>query len=153
MKPVGLFVQLLSHLPPKMGKTIQPRWPGRTILIAEDEPINYMLIHKILENTEARIRWVKNGREAVDDVEKECPDLILMDIRMPEMDGITATKLIHKKHPAVPVIALTAFNLSDEVEQCRKAGCIEFITKPVMPKVLLGTLNLIFKLNHEETKN
>jgi len=136
-----------------MGKTIQPHWPGRTILIAEDEPINYMLIHKILEDTKVRMRWVKNGREALDDVEKECPDLILMDIRMPEMDGITATRLIHEKHPAVSIIALTAFSLSDEIEQCRKAGCIEFITKPVMPKVLLDTINWVFEQYHEETKS
>ena len=80
-------------------------------------------------------------------------DAVVSDIRMPEMDGITATRLIHEKHPAVSIIALTAFSLSDEIEQCRKAGCIEFITKPVMPKVLLDTINWVFEQYHEETKS
>ena len=118
--------------------------PGITILIAEDEPINYMLLNKILEVTQCRTVWAKNGREAVDMNLSESPDLILMDIRMQVMNGIEATRMIRRTHPDLPIIAITAFTLSNEPEACREAGCTEFLTKPVFPKILLETIHHLF---------
>ena len=120
-------------------------WEHRLVLIAEDEPINFMLIRKILEVTSCRVIWAKNGREAVEMATSQHPDLILMDIRMPEMDGITATKLIRKSFPDLPIIAVTAFSLSNEAEKCQEAGASGFITKPVMPATLLEAIGAVLK--------
>jgi len=115
------------------------------ILIAEDEPINYMLIKKILEATSCKVIWAKNGREAVDMTADQHPDIVLMDIRMPEMDGITATRLIRDSFPDLPIIAVTAFNLSNEAERCQEAGASGFLTKPVMPAPLLEAISACLK--------
>lgn len=120
-------------------------WEHRVVLIAEDEPINFMLIRKILEVTSCRVIWAKNGREAVEMTTSQHPDLILMDIRMPEMDGITATKMIRKSFPDLPIIAVTAFSLSNEAEKCQEAGASGFITKPVMPGTLLEAIGAVLK--------
>jgi len=120
-------------------------WPERTVLIAEDEPINFMLLRKILEITACKVIWAKNGQEAVDAVGKEPIDLILMDIRMPVLDGIKATRIITENKPGLPIIAVTAFNLSNEAEQCQEAGCCGFLNKPVMPKELLELIEKQFR--------
>ncbi len=108
------------------------------ILIAEDEPINFMLLEKMLEPTGAGIIWAKNGKEAVE-MTRSNPDirLILMDIRMPEMNGIEATLILRAEFPELPIIAVTAYSLSNEKEACEQAGTTAFITKPVSPKVLV----------------
>ena len=120
--------------------------PARTILIAEDEPINFMLLEKMLEKVPARIVWAKNGQEAVDKIRQDSSIvLILMDIRMPKMNGIEATRIIVNEKPGLPVVAVTAFNLSNEREQCLEAGAAGFLTKPVNPEKLHKTVQQFIK--------
>jgi CheY-like chemotaxis protein len=116
------------------------KWPDKVILIAEDEMINFMLLNKVLESTQAKIVWAKNGLEAVQFNAEKHPDVILMDIRMPEMNGIDATQLIRKTHPELPIIVITAFMLDNEAEQCQAAGSSAFLTKPVRPLLLFELL-------------
>lgn len=116
-----------------------------SILIAEDEPINFMLLQKMLEKVPAKILWAKNGKEAVDRVRQDSTiQLILMDIRMPKMNGIEATEIIAKEFPEMPVVAVTAFNLSNERELCLAAGASGFLTKPVDPVKLIKTVKQHF---------
>jgi CheY-like chemotaxis protein len=120
------------------------QWPDKTILIAEDEMINFMLLQKVMEGTHVRVLWAKNGQEAVQMTQEQNPDAILMDIRMPVMNGIEATKAIRIFNLDLPIIMVTAFSLDNEAEQCHQAGCTGFLTKPVRPVVLFEVLDRFF---------
>ncbi len=110
----------------------------KIILIAEDEPINFMLLQKMLEKTGYKILWAKNGQEAVDNATNNLNiRLILMDIRMPIMDGIEATRIIRSQKPDLPIVAVTAYTLSNEKIKCKEAGSTDFLSKPVRPAILL----------------
>jgi CheY-like chemotaxis protein len=116
-------------------------WENKKILIAEDEETNYLFIEAILEDTKAELLWAKNGLDAVEIFnEQKDIDLILMDIKMPEMDGIMATREIRQKDSSVPIIAQTAYAMSEDKTKCLSAGCDEYITKPINHKVLLATI-------------
>ncbi|WP_294142635.1 response regulator [uncultured Sanguibacteroides sp.] len=106
-----------------------------TILIAEDTDSNYILISTILKKEYTVVRAF-NGSEAIKMVEEVHPDLVLMDIKMPEMDGLTATQQIRKKHIQVPIIALTAFAYDKDRIKALEAGCNEYITKPIQAPLL-----------------
>ena len=111
----------------------------KLVLVAEDEECNYELVKNVLANRYRLIR-ARNGVEAVTMNEDEHPDLILMDIRMPDMDGIDATRIIKEVRPDVPVLALSAFALSDSISQAKEAGCDEFIAKPFKVEEFLAIL-------------
>jgi len=116
-------------------------WEGKTILIAEDDDANYMLLEKTLEKTHAQIIHAENGKEAVR-IFKSNPNinLILMDIRMPVMDGIEATSQIKLIDRNIPIIVQTAFTMSSEKEKSFKAGCDDYISKPINIKELYATI-------------
>jgi CheY-like chemotaxis protein len=120
-------------------------WNFKKILIAEDEETNYLFIEAILEDTNAILIWARNGLEAVDKF-NQCQDidLILMDIKMPEMDGLTATKTIRKINHHVPIIAQTAYAMSEDKSKCINAGCNDYLTKPINHKLLLATIGKYF---------
>lgn len=111
----------------------------KLILVAEDEECNYELVKNVLANRYRLIR-ARNGVEAVTMNEDENPDLILMDIRMPDMDGIDATRIIKEVNPNVPVIALSAYALEDSIKMAKDAGCDDFIAKPFKVEEFLATL-------------
>ena len=111
----------------------------KLILVAEDEECNYELVKNVLANRYRLIR-AKNGVEAVTMNEDEHPDLVLMDIRMPDMDGIDATRIIKEVNPNVPVLALSAYALSDTRKMAAEAGCDDFIAKPFKVDELLSIL-------------
>jgi len=117
-------------------------WAGKTILIVEDNETSNIYFEAALRKTKASLIWAKNGLDAVDLV-KANPniDLILMDINMPKMDGIEATRIIKTLYPQIIVVVQTAFLLSGEERMCQDAGCDEFITKPIRLKYLLDTIN------------
>lgn len=117
-------------------------WSDKTILIAEDEDINYMFLAEALNFTQAKVIWAKDGKETIK-ICKTDPkiDLILMDVKMPEMDGYEATKSIKQFRPDLPIIAQTAYAMAGEREKAFQAECDDFITKPIRPKKLLNTLS------------
>lgn len=116
-------------------------WEYKKILIAEDEETNYLFIEAILEDTRANLLWAKNGVDAIK-LFSENPDidLILMDIKMPSMDGISATKKIREVNTKVPIIAQTAYAMSEDKSKCLNAGCDDYLTKPINHMVLLSTI-------------
>ena len=101
----------------------------KTILVAEDEDSNYELV-KIVLQKRYRLLRAHNGIEAVNLNEDERPDLILMDIRMPEMNGLDATRIIKEINHETPVIALSAYAFEENIREARMAGCDEFMAKP-----------------------
>ena len=111
----------------------------KLILVAEDEECNFELIKNVLNNR-YRILRARNGIEAVTLNEEEHPDMILMDIRMPEMNGLDATRIIKEVNPTVPVLALSAYAFQDSIQEARDAGCNEFISKPFKVEHLIETI-------------
>lgn len=105
------------------------------ILIAEDVESNYKLLEIILRK-EYELLWAKNGKEAVEYALEKRPDAVLMDIKMPVMDGIEALKEIRKFSTTLPVIMQTAYAFDSDRRIAEEAGCNGFITKPVMPREL-----------------
>jgi len=101
----------------------------KTILVAEDEESNYELVRIVLQKRYRLLR-AHNGIEAVTMNEDEKPDLILMDIRMPEMDGLDATRIIKEVDSNTPIIALSAFAFEENIREARSAGCDAFMAKP-----------------------
>jgi len=120
----------------------QYNWIGKTILVAEDDEANFLLLKKALEKTGVAIIHAENGKEAIRFV-KSNPDidLILMDIRMPVMDGIEATTQIKQINKNLPIIVQTAFTMSSEKEKSFKAGCDDYISKPIIIKELYATVS------------
>ncbi|GAB4320685.1 MAG: hypothetical protein Kow00127_12920 [Bacteroidales bacterium] len=113
-------------------------WTGKTILVAEDEESNFDLLNATLSPTGVDIIKADNGLEAVNVMENDVHvDLILMDIRMPVMDGYEATRRILKKSPQIPVVALTAYAMTEDLDKSRRAGCVAHISKPFNPNELL----------------
>ena len=101
----------------------------KTVLVAEDEESNYELVRIVLQKRYNLIH-AHNGIEAVTMFEEEKPDLILMDIRMPEMDGLDATRIIKEVNQEVPVIALSAYAFPENIREAKAAGCDDFMAKP-----------------------
>jgi len=122
-------------------------WSGKTLLVAEDEDINYALIYELLKETEVNILHAVNGKEAIDMFrnEENRVDLILMDIKMPEMDGYEATRLIRQFNKEVIIIAQTAFALTGDKERALQAGCNDYISKPIDSNLLIEIIQKYFK--------
>ncbi len=114
---------------------------GKKILIAEDEELNYLLLKGLLSKFGAQLIHAGNGKEAID-LYKQHPDtdLVLMDIRMPVMNGLEATESLKKINPGLPVVAVTAYNMQEDKERAMKAGCNDFLTKPVNKDLLFSTI-------------
>lgn len=111
----------------------------KTILVAEDNDSNYILMTYILKRTYQYLR-AKNGKEAVEIVDRGGIDLVLMDIKMPVMDGLEATALIKEKHPKLPVVALTANAFDSDRQLALHAGCDDFLSKPISSEKCLNTI-------------
>jgi two-component system, cell cycle response regulator DivK len=116
-------------------------WTGKTILIVEDEEVNRFYFQTAFKNTGAKLIFANNGKIALDIVtENEKIDCTLMDIRLPVMDGFTATRKIREIRKELPIIAQTAYAMTNEREKVFEAGCDDYISKPIRLNVLFETL-------------
>ncbi len=113
-----------------------PDLSGARVLVAEDNEINQLVIRALLDKCNVEVAMVINGKEAVNQVARQRPDFVLMDIQMPVMDGVEACKLIKQQHPTLPVIALTANVLTEDRQKYQHAGFDGYIAKPIEQKVL-----------------
>lgn len=111
----------------------------KTILIAEDNDSNFLLMTYILKDHYHVIR-ARNGKEAVEMVKSGRPDLVFMDLKMPIMDGLEATRQIKKTYAGIPIIALTANAFDTDREAAMSAGCDNFLSKPVSGQKCLDTI-------------
>ena len=128
------------------GKELKNKynWQGKKILIVEDDEMSYVYLKEILKSTRVDIVHAKNGREAIELVEST-PDinLVLMDIKLPEMDGYEATTRIKQMRPTIPVIAQTAYAMADDHQKILQAGCDDYITKPINRRKLMQTVEAL----------
>ncbi|MDO5571428.1 MAG: response regulator [Bacteroidales bacterium] len=109
------------------------------ILVAEDVESNYLLVSTILRNDYELVHaW--NGVEAVELFKQNRPSIVLMDMKMPEMDGLEATRLIRQSDKDTPIVAVTAFAFDQDKQRTLEAGCNDYITKPIIIKQLRDTI-------------
>jgi CheY-like chemotaxis protein len=113
---------------------------GVRILLAEDVPDNQMLLKIYLQGTGAQIDIANDGEEAVSKARSQNYDLILMDIQMPKMDGIEATRQLRSQGFNSPILALTAHAMGEEITRSLTAGCNAHLTKPIMKATLLAAI-------------
>jgi PAS domain S-box-containing protein len=126
---------------PFSKKSDKTHWKNKTILVAEDEQSNFELVKATLFPTNAQVIRAYNGKEAVITCRKNDKiDLVLMDIRMPEMNGYEATRLIKEFRPKLPIISLTAYAMPDDRKKSMDAGCDDYITKPIKPMEFIDKL-------------
>ena len=114
----------------------------KRILVAEDNDSNYLLMTFILKGHYEYFR-AKNGQEAIDKATTEHPDLVLMDLKMPRMDGLAATKEIKAVLPNMPIIAVTANAFDSDRQLAMEAGCDAFLSKPVSASECLQVIDKI----------
>jgi len=121
------------------GKSLQP---GSVLLIAEDDEMSYLYLKTILEDEPVKLIRSKNGEQTVKAV-RENPDisLVLMDLKMPDFDGLKATQKIREFNQTIPVIAQTAHALSGDKKRAIDAGCNDYISKPINRKALLQVVH------------
>jgi signal transduction histidine kinase len=113
-------------------------WKDKVILIVEDDIVNFRFLEALLQDKAVQILHASNGLQAVELLRSISKiDLVLMDLKMPEMDGIEATRQIRSFNRKVPIIAQTAFAMENELTQCHEAGCDDHITKPIDIKEFL----------------
>jgi two-component system, cell cycle response regulator DivK len=123
-----------------------PDWSDYTVLVAEDEETNFVYLQTALMKTKINVIRAKNGREAVE-LARINPyiNIILMDIKMPEMNGLEATRSIKSFRKDIPIIAQTAFAMEEDMRNCEAIGCDGFLSKPIRYKVLIEALNKYLK--------
>lgn len=115
---------------------------GKTVLVVEDNELNMKLFHDLLEANGYNILQTKDGMEALQIARDHHPDLILMDIQLPEVSGLEVTKWIKEDDnlKSIPVIAVTAFAMKGDEEKIREGGCEAYIAKPISVASFLQTV-------------
>jgi len=133
------------EFPPAPPPPIRGHWPSLRVLLAEDNLINQKVAAGFLRNMGLPVDVVVDGRKAVDAIATTAYDLVLMDMQMPGMDGLDATRLIRAahtgaNHPRLPIIAMTANAMQKDREKCLEAGMDDYLVKPVTPESLAHML-------------
>jgi two-component system cell cycle response regulator DivK len=133
---------VIKNYPAETGKD-NYLWENRVVLITEDEEVNFFYLKTLFRKTEARIIRARNGKEAVEIIEQNGGkiDLILMDLNMPVMDGYEAMRIIKSRHPEIPIIAQTAYTLTEDRVKCLRAGFNDYIAKPINRVALFRLIN------------
>jgi PAS domain S-box-containing protein len=145
---VNLPVQVEhSALPKVLNTPPDPKINGYIVLVAEDDDINYYYLSRVLKTHNFRVLRALNGQEAIDLVSSKPEiDLILMDIKMPVMNGLQATKIIREQHPNLPIIAQTAYAFDNEKANAMEAGCTEYLTKPINSSELFSCIEKVMRI-------
>ncbi len=123
-------------------QSLRARYPGARVLVVEDEPINREVITSLLQDAGLEVDVLTNGREAVESAVRGGYELILMDVQMPEMNGLEATRTLRglPGMAVIPILALTANAFAEDREECLAAGMNDHIGKPVEPETLYRTI-------------
>jgi CheY-like chemotaxis protein len=115
-------------------------WKSKSVIIAEDDYANFLLLMEYLDSTGIKIIRARTGREVLEICAKAYPDIILMDIQMPQMSGYEATIKIRETNKTVPIIAQTAHAMAGDKEKILAAGCNDYLAKPITEADLLGKI-------------
>jgi two-component system, cell cycle response regulator DivK len=125
---------------------LQVNWEDKIILVVDDTKMNFVVLKSQLRKTKAMVVWIENGYEAVQFVKnKNEVDLILMDIRMPVMDGIEASRTIKGLNPDIPIVIQTASVMGSAFEEISQSNCDDTIFKPIDANKLIETITKQFE--------
>jgi two-component system, cell cycle response regulator DivK len=143
--PNSRFLLGLAHpqVPPKLRFCMSTAINGqRTILVVDDFDDTRLLLRTWLERRGFRVVEAENGIQAINQAETESPDLIIMDMQMPQLDGLSATRQIRnlKSMNSVPIVAVSAYGADQFREQALAAGCNEYVSTPFEPATLEGII-------------
>lgn len=121
--------------------------PKKKVLVVEDNPMNMILVKEILTANGFEVIEAYNGHDAIKRVSEERPDLILMDLNLPEMDGVTATKILKSNTPSkdIPIVAITASAMKGDEEKILAEGFDGYIAKPIDMKRFMKDIALFIK--------
>jgi len=109
-------------------------------LLAEDNRVNQFLMVRLLEGRGHRVTVAGDGRMALDEVARYRFDVILMDVQMPEMDGLEATRTLRARGVQTPIIAMTAHAMQGDREKCLGAGMDAYVSKPIQPEEVFDAI-------------
>jgi PAS domain S-box-containing protein len=133
---------------PRTANLAEYSFSGKTILIAEDEVSNFEFLRILLTKMNIRVLWAKDGMDVINQCKNDLSiDLVLMDIKMPKLDGYDATKKIKIMRPELPIVAQTAYATHADREEALNSGCDEYLSKPLQIKQLKNLLNKYLRLN------
>lgn len=117
----------------------------KLVLVVEDNEISYKLIHAVLKQVKTNIVRAANGKEAIEACLSDSHfDLVLMDMQMPEVDGLEATRRIKQIRPELPIVATTANTYDENYRACQAAGCDGFLTKPLQFRKMFELMQSLF---------
>lgn len=167
LKPVNpshlfnLLLSLFGKEAPMVPSAAKPasaldyQLPGARVLLVEDNELNQQVARELLRFTGVSVDVAENGQEAVDKICTGSYDLVLMDMQMPVMDGISATRIIRQQtqYDALPIVAMTANVLNDDKQRCFDAGMNDYVAKPIDPEHLWCTLRRWIKPREEEASD
>ena len=130
----------IAHHGPTESPELQPM--AKTVLIVEDNELNMKLFHDLLDAHGYKTLQTRNGMEALSLAREHRPDLILMDIQLPEVSGLEVTKWLKEDDQlkTIPVVAVTAFAMKGDEERIREGGCEAYISKPISVSMFLATV-------------
>jgi CheY-like chemotaxis protein len=154
LRRASLIAQVLAARPAAKTRAVEPvastaheddriapaAAPGVRVLLAEDNPINALLARALLEREGCKVDRIASGDEAVSALSRGFYDLILMDLRMPGLNGIEATRALRERGVTTPIVALTADAFDEDRRACLAAGMNDFLAKPLTPAALRGVL-------------
>ena len=144
------IIEDIIESPQDEARNTETQHEALKILVAEDAPANQALIRILLERLGHRVRIAENGLKAIEAMQTDSFDIILMDMMMPEMNGYDATKKLRQDGYTLPIIALTANAMKNDDHKCREAGCNEYISKPIDRNRLMEILE---KFSHQPSAN
>lgn len=125
---------------------MQVNWENKIILVVDDTKMNFVVLKTQLRKTNANVLWIENGHDAVQYVKNgNKADLILMDIRMPVMDGIEASRIIKEFNPGIPIVIQTASVMGSAYDEISFSNCDDTIFKPINRDKLIETIANLFE--------
>lgn len=127
-------------------------WQNKTILVVDDEYMNFLLFEAILEETNSKVIHAMNGEMAIEECLNNINiDLVLMDLKMPVINGYEATKIIKEKRSELPIVAQTAYTATEDYHKCMSAGFDDYIPKPIERELFLHKISAF--LDKKQSKN
>ena len=127
------------------GRKYDFDFSDKLVLVVEDNEISFKLIHAVLSQVKTNIIHASNGKEAIEACLTDTPyDLVLMDMQMPEVDGLEATRRIKMIRPELPIVATTANTFDENYRACKEAGCDGFLTKPLQFMKMFELMQSLF---------